>query len=495
MSNFFKPEEIFPSLFHDVQLAGIFSDSKSFADSVPTCNIKTIEARYLEEKMKEGFSLRNFVDQNFYFPSIDVTDFQLGSEKEGSVHIRLRKHIEQLWEILEREKDGIDKISSRIPLPFGYVVPGGRFQEIYYWDSYFTMLGLQVAGKNYLIRQMIDNFAFFIDTFGFIPNGNRSYFLSRSQPPFFSLMVASLPSVEARSKYLKQLIQEHFYWETSCRSVHFDMPTEVNVYFDAATTPRPESYKEDVELGEGKQSEKELFLHLRSACASGWDFSSRWCNEKHDLSTIVTNQIVPLDLNCLLFHLESQIAELILVSEVSNTANIWQDKADARKDWIQKNLWDELRGCYFDFNLSSQSCMDDITAAIFFPLFFNIPTQEQVNRLIPLLEKELLQPGGWRTTNLNSGQQWDAPNGWAPLQWMAFIGLKNYGFNDLANSAANRWITLNEKVFDRTGKMMEKYNVEDLTLDAGGGEYPIQDGFGWTNGVYLALVDALEKSE
>ncbi|MDQ3015989.1 MAG: alpha,alpha-trehalase, partial [Bacteroidota bacterium] len=100
----------------------------------------------------------------------------------------------------------------------------------------------------------------------------------------------------------------------------------------------------------------------------------------------------------------------------------------------------------------------------------------------------------WVTTNNVTGQQWDAPNGWAPLQWITYTGLVNYGAEELANDAAIRWLTLNKKVFDRTGRMMEKYNVEDLSLDAGGGEYPVQDGFGWTNGVYLSLTQEVDKS-
>ena len=127
-----------------------------------------------------------------------------------------------------------------------------------------------------------------------------------------------------------------------------------------------------------------------------------------------------------------------------------------------------------------------------YPLFAGVASPDQANRSIEYLSTHFLRPGGWVTTENKSGQQWDAPNGWAPLQWITFIGLKNYGAMDLANEAANRWLNLNEQVFNRTGRMMEKYNVEDLSLDAGGGEYPVQDGFGWTNGVYLALSNEIK---
>ena len=130
-----------------------------------------------------------------------------------------------------------------------------------------------------------------------------------------------------------------------------------------------------------------------------------------------------------------------------------------------------------------------------YPLFAGIVTQEQAERTIKFIASHFLKPGGWVTTNQHTGQQWDAPNGWAPLQWITFVGLKNYGATELANEGAKRWLTLNEQVYQRTGRMMEKYNVEDLSLEAGGGEYPVQDGFGWTNGVYLALLKEVNSSK
>ena len=128
-----------------------------------------------------------------------------------------------------------------------------------------------------------------------------------------------------------------------------------------------------------------------------------------------------------------------------------------------------------------------------FPLFVNIATKEQAAVSVQTFKNNLLKPGGVATTNNKTGQQWDSPNGWAPLQWVAVKGLLNYGEKELAKTAAERWISINEKVYAATGKMMEKYNVEDITKEAGGGEYPGQDGFGWTNGVYLAMKNMLSK--
>ena len=134
-----------------------------------------------------------------------------------------------------------------------------------------------------------------------------------------------------------------------------------------------------------------------------------------------------------------------------------------------------------------------LTLAAAFPLFFEIASGSQAERVAKILKQHFLQPGGLISTTETTGQQWDAPNGWAPLQWIAIIGLRNYKQDELAKEIARRWMNINEKVYHDTGKMMEKYNVVETDLKAGGGEYPSQDGFGWTNGVYLALEKVFGK--
>ena len=147
-------------------------------------------------------------------------------------------------------------------------------------------------------------------------------------------------------------------------------------------------------------------------------------------------------------------------------------------------------GQFRDLHLSDFSPTDRPSLATSFPLFLNVANAEQAQKVATSLRADFLKQGGWVTTPIASGHQWDAPNGWAPLQWITVKGLLNYGYKPLAQEIASRWTKLNESVYERTGKMLEKYNVEDITLESGGGEYPVQDGFGWTNGVYLALKGA-----
>ncbi|MEL6303854.1 MAG: trehalase family glycosidase, partial [Bacteroidota bacterium] len=162
------------TLFRDVQTLPVFKDSKTFVDLVPKASIAELEAKYLSEKDKAGFDLKDFVAQNFEDRSMQALEFQTDTTKT------MYEHINTMWDKLTRGPDSAVAYSSRIALPHKYVVPGGRFQEIYYWDSYFTMEGLLVAGRDDLAEAMVNNFSMLIDSIGFIPNGTRNYYRSRS---------------------------------------------------------------------------------------------------------------------------------------------------------------------------------------------------------------------------------------------------------------------------------------------------------------------------
>ena len=183
------PRESYPDLFERVQRGRLFSDSKTFVDAVPRTDPAAIYSEFRDARDRPGFDLREFVGRHFDLPQAE--DTADGSKPAAGI----AEHIDELWDVLTREPDERAQFSSLIPLPHPYVVPGGRFREVYYWDSYFTMLGLAEAGHVDRIRDMVDNFAYLIDQVGFIPNGNRNYFCSRSQPPYFSLMVELLAKV------------------------------------------------------------------------------------------------------------------------------------------------------------------------------------------------------------------------------------------------------------------------------------------------------------
>ena len=490
------PNERFGTLFESVQLNRVFPDGKTFVDCNPKFTTDEIMANYEAQKDQADFDLSKFVATHFEEPKQYASGFQADTSRS------VAEHINTLWPILTRQPDQ-NNTGSLFPLPNAYIVPGGRFGEIYYWDSYFTMLGLQAAEKGDMIENMVKNFAYLIDKIGFIPNGNRTYFLSRSQPPFFGKMVALLAEVKGSEilvTYLPQLEKEYNFWmagqdqvgvntPTSGKSVWLEEDMTLNRYWDKGDYPRAESYREDVEtIEKSDRPAAQVYRDLRSACESGWDFSSRWFKDPQELATIHTTDIIPVDLNALLYTLEKVIEQAYTEKGESENATAFAEKAKARKAALLKYCWNEEQGFFMDYDFVAKQHTPVPSLAGLFPLEAKMATVEQAQKVANYVQTNFLKPGGVVSTLVDNGQQWDYPNGWAPLQWMTITGLRNYEQEELATSIKDRWIALNTKVYKNTGKLVEKYNVVDLSLEAGGGEYPVQDGFGWTNGVLLKLL-------
>ncbi len=502
-----KPVSFYETeLFKDVQLQGIFEDSKTFVDLVPKTSLDSILVRYNKEKTANNFDLHAFVATHFSDAKLASLSFATDTTKT------MYEHIHSIWPKLTRGPDKANRFSSRIALPKSYVVPGGRFQEIYYWDSYFTLEGLVRDGQEELAAHMVANFGFLIDSLGFIPNGTRNYYLTRSQPPYYSLMVAVLARKDSMQllNHLPQLEKEYSFWMSrdtmdkagpytaSRHTIELPSNKIINRYWDSGTSPRPESYKEDYELADSlptTEAKQNLYANLRAGAASGWDYSTRWYAKEGEFGSTATAEIAAIDLNCLLYYMESQLAKAYGMKGVLSKQNTFNAAANQRKEVIQALFWDTSAGYFMDYNFKEQHTTDELTLAGAFPLFFKLATEEQASAVKEKLMNPFLKDGGLVTTLKHSGQQWDAPNGWAPLQWIAVHGLLNYGYTAEAREIMQRWLSINERVYENTGKMMEKYNVEDTTLLSGGGEYPTQDGFGWTNGVAIGFKQLLERLE
>lgn len=495
------PRQLYPGLFEQVQISKMFTDGKTFVDAIPKQKPQFIEQEYLKHKNDPHFDLKAFVNTHFTPYSASAKPYH------SDVKAGVKAHIRSLWSVLSRNADA-DNGSSLIPLPYPYIVPGGRFREVYYWDSYFTMLGLQQDKKVATINNMVDNFAYLVSKLGFIPNGNRTYYATRSQPPFFNMMVELLAHDKGDAvltKYLPAMLAEYRFWmkgsgnltpgQAVYHSVKLKDGSILNRYWDSSDQPREESYREDVLAAkETKQRPGDLYRNIRSAAESGWDFSSRWFADGRTLSTIQTTNIIPVDLNALMYHMELTIAKVYTIKGVKDSAAMFAHSARIRQQAIQKYCWNMQQGWFMDYNFKDGKQTAILSLAGCVPLFFNIATAKQAEQIGHIISSRFLKPGGLVTTLTRTGQQWDYPNAWAPLQYMAIEGLKNYHQNSLAQTITQRWIAINTSVFTRTGKLMEKYNVTDTSTKAGGGEYPLQDGFGWTNGVLLKLMSE-QKAE
>jgi alpha,alpha-trehalase len=492
------PADRYQELFVAVQSARVFEDSKSFVDCIPRHDPAEILHRYRSLTQEPGFVLKEFVAEHFTHRPVAASDYVSDPNQP------LGEHIDGLWDVLTRHPIEHPGRCSLLPLPHRYVVPGGRFGEMYYWDSYFTMLGLAESGRPHLLRAMADNFAFLIDTYGHIPNGNRSYYLSRSQPPMFALMVELFEAhgIRRALHYLPQLRREHAYWmdgadrvapgEAAGHVVCMPDGALLNRYWDERDTPREEAYREDVATAQrSSRPAAEVYRDLRAGAASGWDYSSRWLDVDEDLSSIRTTAIVPIDLNCLLHKLETQIARLSRACGDAPAAEQFEQQAQARRQAIDRYLWHEVDGVFLDYDWQRQRPRQRLTAAMAVALYVGVASHPQAQRVGTALGSRLLTEGGLATTETRSGQQWDQPNGWAPLQWMAIRGLRRYRQPQLAQQIAQRWLETVGNLYERESKLVEKYALDAMAEGKGGsgGEYPLQDGFGWTNGVTRKLLE------
>jgi alpha,alpha-trehalase len=264
----------------------------------------------------------------------------------------------------------------------------------------------------------------------------------------------------------------------------------LNRYWDDEDTPRPESYLQDAETARSAADRPpaEVWRDLRAAAESGWDFSSRWFADGRTLSTIRTTAIVPVDLNALMVELERAIAKGCRVAADPACVARFDGLARARVAAIEKHLW-HPGGYYTDYDWRLGRLRDGKTAAMLYPLFVGAASKDHAARTLRTAECALLQQGGIATTTARTGQQWDAPNGWAPLQWIADQAARRYGRPALAQAIDARFLASVEAVYANEHKLVEKYVVDGTGGAGGGGEYPLQDGFGWSNGVALRMLD------
>lgn len=478
-----------------VQSQEVFEDQKTFVDCIPKHSSQVILDSFHELNNPSREVLRQFVRTHFALPEI-VNYEEIKAEN-------ISDYIDQLWGLLKR--DTPQDQGTLIGMPKTYLLPGGRFRECYYWDTFFTSLGFALRKEEELFMKAVENFAFLIDRCGFIPNGNRTYYLTRSQPPFYAVLIGIGTELYGDSFLLKfggSLVKEYEFWmkginklngrNTYKRVVKVDGHV-CNRYYDKSDLPRAESYLYDVQEV-GTKGPHPTYRELRAACESGWDHSSRWLRDPSDLSSCEATKIIPIDLNCLLCHMEKMLLRYhSLTGNVTEALRIEQALENRRK-MINSLLWSEEYHTYYDYHLVHGGQKRAPSLAMLFPLYFSLASDDQAAHVLKKVESLFLQPGGLLTTLENSGQQWDAPNAWAPLQYVACQAARNYGREDLAHNIMKYWTQNVEKVYDKTGRLMEKYNAYDPGSTAEGGEYSNQIGFGWTNAIYLYFKQQLENS-
>ena len=433
-------------------------------------------------------------------------------------------------------------------LPAKYVVPGGRFNEMYGWDSYFIVRGLLRAGRVELARGMVDNFFFEIEHYGAMLNANRTYYLTRSQPPFLSSMFVEVYKAahkdghhdkEWLERAYKDLEKDYDMWT---RAPHLAGDTGLSRYYDFGEGPPAEAIQD--ETGFYRKVSQYFFFHPAEANdyliesnkgktpgAAGASYSIQVCDVpltmarpecektkqfklsadyyKGDRSMresgfdvsfrfgafgSATHHFAPVCLNSLLYKTEKDLEQISLWLGRADDAKKWSQRADDRKKLITQYLWNDRAGMFFDFNFLTKRLSDYEYATMFYPLWAGLATPAQAKAVVANL-RSFERPGGLPMSTLETGAQWDLPYGWGNIEMVAIDGLRRYGFNTDADRVSYEFLSNVAENFRRDGNIREKYNVVTRSSEAHvemGYEMNVI-GFGWTNAAFIELLHALPK--
>ena len=462
--------------------------------------------------------------------------FPLGPRQASLVYVPAREDLKQVEASIRAQMSEQDfatielrqlppkpaeiKQPGLLYLPHPYVVPGGRFNEMYGWDSYFIQVGLLRAGEIELARDMADNFVYEIENYGKVLNANRSYYLTRSQPPFLTQMILGVYRRTQDKKWLQRAVPAieiyYRYWTTGS---HLVEKTGLSRYYDSGAGPAPEVVADerdelgrthydrvreyyrthhvaDYELSDYYDRDNDRLTELfykadRSMRESGFDPSNRFGQFNAD---ILNHN--PVCLNSLLYLMEVQTAEIHRILGHRAAAAIWAKRARERRDRVNRFMWDARDGLYYDYNFKTNSVRRYPFVTTFYPLWAGIASPTQAARVLKNLSL-FERSGGLQTSTARSGSQWDAPFGWAPMQMIAVAGLRRYGYQAPANRISVKFLSLVLKEFNEHNVIVEKYDVErrDSQIRSGlkFGYTSNEIGFGWTNAAFLELKAGLPQ--
>ena len=421
--------------------------------------------------------------------------------------------------VLPADYDQIEE-HGLLYLPHDYVVPGGRFNEMYGWDSYFIVLGLLQDGELFMAKSMVDQFIYQVQHYGTVLNANRTYMLQRSQPPVLSMMVWAIFEHTGDTEWLHTALpvleRYYYYWMVP---PHFDPVTGLSHYHALGQGPAPEVVSSERDEA-GRTHYDRVREYFRDHAIDDYDVSLFYDAEKDELTELfyrgdrsmresgfdITNRFgpfsadiihyAPVCLNVLLYQMEQNMTQIYQTLDHTWEAKIWHARAQHRQQLINRYLWDEEAGLYFDYNPHKGERRQYEFATTFMPLWAGIASPHQAKRVVDNLWK-FEADGGLLTSTHVSGNQWDAPFGWAPLQLFAIKGMHRCGYHTDAQRLALKFVQMVVDEFERTGTIVEKYDVERCSSEVSDeihfGYSSNEIGFGWTNGVVselLALMDA-----
>lgn len=518
-------------LLKDVQLARLYEDSKTFVDKKLKFSEREILQKYQALKGQAGKlglsqdQLRQFVDENFE-DAEELENWIPPDFKDRPALVSLitdwkyRKWLlllNQIWKQLGK-KMNIDVLinadrHSLIYVANGFLIPGGRFLELYYWDTYWIVRGVLLCDMPETAKGIIENIISIVERYGYMLNGSRKYYTGRTQPPLLIQMAATYYTTTNDLTFIKNniLVMERefqFWLNNRMVAINKDGNVYILAHYQVQTAgPRPESYKEDYILAMNLTTEAQknrLYNNLKATAESGWDFTSRYFNtngtDGGTLADIDTPNFINVDLNAILHANAVTLAEWFHILDDPVKSAYYKAIAKRFLIGIEAVLWDEKAGMWFDYDLRHEKSRKLFYPSNFAPLWtgsYTFPKSLVAQSAIRYLAaNNMITPEytpvyyGIPTSLRNSTQQWDFPSCWPPLQMMVIQGLdRTYDLNAqlVAYNLASKWVLTNYVGFSRTGTMFEKYDAEKLGTAGGGGEYKSQTGFGWSNGIIFEL--------
>lgn len=400
----------------------------------------------------------------------------------------VERYISSNWENTFRYQT--HDVGRRLGLPYPYTVAGvaEKFQDMYYWGTYFTNVGLLISGYTKQAQNNVDNMLWLVEKYGYMLNANGTWALTRSQPPFLSLMVHEIYEATKDKAWLakayESLKKEYHFWQTERIT-----PTGLNRYFgsDPDWEKCAERYCQrlELELPQDPELRKEYSASFQAGAESGWDFSSRCGLFNHRFNWA--------DLNAMLYGMEQNMA--FFSEELQkNEEKQWHQAAELRRERMNQYLWNQEQGAFFDYDFTTGKQSSLLTPAVFVPMFTGVATEEQARRTVnnlPRLEHEFGLASSENKKNLLGGQ-WDFPHGWPPSHYLAIRALLRYGYTEAALRIAKKMKEVMEQSFEATGFLWEKYNV--LTGKPSlSQEYQTPPIMGWSASIYLYCKELTEQ--
>lgn len=516
------------AILHHVQLARVFPDSKTFVDYHMRIDPNDTIAAF-DELLNETNNapskerLTQFVNEYFTNdseledwtpPDLNENPALLGTINDEQLR-QFARDVINIWPTLGRKIrsyvfENPDRFSI-IPVTNGFIIPGGRFRELYYWDAYWIIEGLLITEMHDTTRGMLTNFVELLNTVGLIPNGGRWYYEKRSQPPLFTAMMSLYFQYTHDIEFLRQNIDAlekelNFWLDSKTITVNKDGTSHTLLRFYAPTQgPRPESYYEDYydsmyfNTTEGRQ---DFYVELKSAAESGWDFSSRWFidangdNTGHLVNLRIVD-IIPVDLNAMFANALQNVATFRAILGEPHIAARWGALARQWRHSIEEVFWNEEVGIWLDYDVANQKHRNYFYPTNFAPLWMDTVSERDIRRHAPRVVQYLRNSGalnyhgGLPASLFRTGEQWDLPNSWPPLVSIAvnaLRALKTEDGDELAFQLAQEYVRACYIGYQENGQMFEKYDAEYPGQYGSGGEYTVQEGFGWSNGVVFEFL-------